>query len=230
MTEHAQLDPDTGGLLVSDQAWRAVRALDEGTPADADMIEALEELGLVRDGRLEPVLARAVQAMGSPRAELTARRRGLEMKGWMDTEAAMLLVPRGGELSELSVVAVGYLPDLLARLLELGPRPTPAGAEVSVTPGTLAEAIVAPGTPSRPTGLPAVSGHWELETSASGTPRPSERLEVADTDDGLREIVSEGTSVRIVPTTPSRVWRLLTAMVARSCGEGGRQRPASMRG
>ena len=40
------------------------------------MVEALEELGLVRDGRLEPVLARAVQAMGGPRAELTARRHG----------------------------------------------------------------------------------------------------------------------------------------------------------
>lgn len=231
MTEHARLDPDTGGLLVSDRAWRAVRAFgEEGSAADADVVEALEELGLVRDGHLDPVLARAVEAVGSPLAELTVRRRGLEMRGWIDAEAALLLVPREAEVSELTIVAVRYLPDLLARLLDLGPRPAPTGAAISTTPGGLAQSIAAAATPSQASGLPGVRDHWELEMSALDPPPNGERLEVADTDDGLREIVLEGESVGIVPTTPSRVWRVLTAMVARSCGGDGRQRPARASG
>lgn len=231
MTEHARLDPDTGGLLVSERAWQALRAIGaEETPADADMLEALEELGLVRDERLEPVLGRAMQAVGAPLAGLTARRRGLEMRGWMDAEAALVLVPRGGELSELSVVAVGYLPDLLARLLDLGPRQAPVGDEVSVAPGVLAQAIAGPGRQAPADGLPGLRDHWEVEISASAPPRHSERLEIADTDDGLREIVSDGAAVRISPTTPSRVWRLLTAMVAHGCGEGARPRPGQAGG
>ena len=51
MTEHAQLDPDTGGLLVSDRAWRAVRALGSyfvprpDDELDRFLVEALTVLG-----------------------------------------------------------------------------------------------------------------------------------------------------------------------------------------
>jgi len=228
VTEHARLDPDTGGLLLSDRAWRAVLAIGadgEAEDVDAGVLEALEALDLVREEQLDLMLARAVQAIGNPLAELTARRRGLELSGWIDAEAAVLLVPRGAELSELSVVAARYLPELLARLLELGPRPAPVGGETSATPGALAQVMGAGGAPSPVAGLPPVRDHWELEISASGPLRHRERLEVADTEDGLRLLVPEGEAVRLVPATPSQVWRLLTGLVTRSCAKDARQRP-----
>jgi len=233
VTEHARLDPDTGGLLLSDRAWRAVLAIGadgEAEDVDAGVLEALEALDLVREEQLDLMLARAVQAIGNPLAELMARRRGLELSGWIDAEAAVLLVPRGAELSELSVVAARYLPELLARLLELGPRPAPVGGETSATPGALAQVMGAGGAPSPVAGLPPVRDHWELEISASGPPRHRERLEVADTEDGLRLLVPEGEAVRLVPATPSQVWRLLTGLVTRSCAKDARQRPPGVGG
>lgn len=226
MTEHARLDPDTGGLLLSDRAWRAVLAIGadgEAPDIDAGVLEALEALDLVREEQLGLMLARAVQAIGNPLAKLTVRRRGLEMSGWIDAEVAVVLVPRGAELSELSVVAVRFLPDLLARLVELGPRPAPVGGDTSATPGALAQAIGAGGAPSPVAGLPPVRDHWELAISASGPSRHSERLEVAETEDGLRLLVPEGEAVRLLPATPSQVWRLLTGLVARSCADDGQQ-------
>lgn len=217
MTEHAGLDPQTGGLLVSVEAWREMLRRTGTAKPDApapndEAWKALIEVGATEDDRLHPAVARPLQAVGAPLAELRIERRGTEVSGWMDAHAAVLLVPRGADLVEVAPAAIPFLPDLVARLVELAPRPAAHRSPAELAPGALAKAIASPGTDGGD--LPPVNDFWSLETIRAPDRSLADRLEVLDTDEGLWELEREQGSVRAVPTSPSRVWRRLTATVA----------------
>lgn len=223
MTEHARVDPQTGNLLVSLEAWQEMLSCTGAAGSDArvphgEAREALTEVGAAEGGRMHPTLARPLEAVGSPLAELRIERRATRVSGWMDAHAAILLVPRGEDLFEVAPTAVRFLPDLVARLVELVPRPEGKRLALTMAPGALAEAIAAPGPSATgtgtDTGLPTVRDFWLLETiEPDGGPR-IHRLEVLDTDDGLWQLEREQGSVRLQPTTSAGVRRRLTATVA----------------
>jgi len=62
--------------------------------------------------------------------------------------------------------------------------------------------------------LRSVRDFWLLEFSRVPDQGVAERLEVLDTDEGLWELEREEGAVGAVPTSPTRVWRRLTATVA----------------
>lgn len=219
MTEHVRLDPQTGGLLVSFEAWeemrrRTVAAGSDVSVPDIEAWDALLEAGLAEHDRLSPAVSRALQAVRGPLAELRIERRATEVKSWIGVHAVVVLVPRAEGLLEVAPAAPGHLPDLVARLVELGPRPTPDRDAITVAPGALAEAIAAPGSTASHTGIPAVRDFWLMEMTVPYGGPVLHRLEVLDTDDCLWLLEREEGAVRLEPTTSSAVWRRLVAMVA----------------
>ncbi len=202
------------------EAWRELLSRTDAaagpeTPVPDEAVwEALAEAGAAEDGALHPTLARAMEVVGAPLAELRIERGGTEVSGWIDADAAILLVPRGEGLFEIAPAAAPFLPDLIARLVELRPRPAEARSPQQLAPGALATAIASPGTASDVAMLRSVRDLWLLELSRvpdKASPRGSK---IVDTDEGLWELEREEGSVRVVPTSPTRVWRRLTATVA----------------
>jgi hypothetical protein len=148
----------------------------------------------------------------APLAELTLARRGREARGWLGSDGAVVLVSRGADVLEPAAVTTRFLPDLVARLVELGPGAGPADAAVELNPGTLAEAI-ASGRSSLGSALPPVQDYWSLELQTLGeAPIDPLRLEVARAG-GWWRIEPQGTVVRLLPASAREIWRRLTRMV-----------------
>lgn len=125
----AAFDPDTAALLLSRAAADALlrdgqkHAVPAASPESGAAWTSLTEAGAIQGGQPHPRLAAAVQAARAPMCRLRLERHGHEVDGWVDAHAAALLVPRERELLELICVPVELLPDAVARLVELGPRP-----------------------------------------------------------------------------------------------------------
>lgn len=220
MTEHARLDSDTGALLVSVDAWREMLrrtgAIGDARSPHREAWEALIKTGAAQGDRLHPTLARPLEAVGAPLAELRIERRAAKASGWVDADAAVLLVPRGEGLLEVAPAALRFLPDLVARLVELVPRPAEKRLPLTVAPGALAVAIADRGSVASASAVPAVRDFWLVETTEPHSGRVMRRLEVLDTDDGLWKLEREEHSVRLEPATTSGVRRDLTATLAPS--------------
>lgn len=167
--------------------------------------------------------------------QIELRRDERRASGRIEDGLARLLVPRAGGLEEIAV-SLDLLPDALARLLDLGPRPAPAAPEpLRMSAQALAEAL-GPGegtlaVPSAKAGDEALRcalagrhARWRVELRRQ-SPTESEGLaeiEVLDTDAGLWLIVSAPPQVELRPATSTAVFAHLAALAsaARELGEG----------
>lgn len=246
MTDTLVAEPAMGAVDLSPSAWRAL--LDFGYPGkpDADPghgsdgphgLSTLESEGLLWDGDLLEPLARVVEAVRAPSCRLRISARGLEAKGWHDVHLAALLLPVNADLLELAWLPAAFLPDALARLVELGPRPVPEGPPLRLAPGTLAHLLAAPydhtpvsdadprhgpGQDSRARQLLAsVKRHWRIEarTTDQAGPGCARSVEALDTPDGIWRLFIDGGCVELRPTSATRLWRALTLLP--SAGEEG---------
>jgi hypothetical protein len=186
-----QIDPETGVVLLTEQQWE-------------------ESLDRYRAGEdTQPELAPALSAAARPTARIALARGGRRCLGWTGGAGAFLMVPRDRPLLELIPLQLAFLPDAIARLVELGPRPRPARETLRPPPADLALAV-ARGAPLP--GLPSVERHWELRLTGEGD-EPLGSIEVLDTADGLWVVQPQGAEVTIRPSEATAVWRRLTALV-----------------
>jgi len=151
MTETLVTDPAMGADGLSPSAWRALVDRPERLDAESedgsdgpDGDETLAAAGLLSDGQLLAPVARALDAVRKPSCRFSVASRDLEAQGWLDAGLAALLLPVEAGLLELTWVPAAFLPDVLARLVELGPRPIPDGPPLRLTPGSLAHLLAAP--------------------------------------------------------------------------------------
>jgi len=162
--------------------------------------------------------------------EIDVRREGRRAAGRLEAGVARLLVPRGEDLEEI-VVPEDALPDALARLLDLGPRPvSPAATPVRTSVEALAAALEPAGwEPAQPPGggsaedheaiqglLAAGHVHWRVEVRegpSSGAPHALD-LEVLDTGVGLWLVQYDEAEVELSPATATAVFRRLAALVS----------------
>lgn len=240
MTETMVVEPAIGAAVLSASAWRALLDLAGPGAPDAenpdrdgnDGARALEAEGLLSDGELFPPVARALDAVRAPSCRLRVSSRGLEAQGWLDADIAALLIPRGAGLFELAWLPAAFLPDALARLVALEPRPVPQGLPLRLAPGTLAHLLAAPydWVPLPGTDLDggsrqdrrarelaaAVRRHWRIEarTIAEAGPDHARSVEALDTPEGLWRLLVDGAGVELRPTSPTRLWRELTRLVS----------------
>jgi hypothetical protein len=210
-----RVDAETGRLLLSERAWDALLHAGEAgeREAPAELGAALADLraaGVMREGRLPESLTRVAGLVAAPSAELELARGGSAARGWIAPAGAALLVPRGEDLRELVAVAPHFLPELLARLVELGPRTASQRSPRTLSPGELAQAIARTASST----LPVVRDHWRVELRPASTGAP-ERLEALDSEDGWWELRRAGNAVLVAPVSASHLWRSLVRLVVR---------------
>lgn len=224
MTVHVEVDRGAQRLLVSMRAWEALRhragVTAEPPPECDDTLAALEQTGLVDDAGPVPDLARLVGVSAATAAGLLLTRGGHEVRGWVDAEAAVALVAREGGLFELAAVERRFAAELLARLVELGPRPEAPRSVVWLRPGEVALAIANGAAPMGDgAGPEKLRDHWRLDVTApDGEPHGDRCLEVVDSATGWWELEPDQDLVAIRPTTETDLRR----RIERALGDAAR--------
>jgi hypothetical protein len=189
--------------LVAHAADPVAAATEDGAP---ERLRELAAAGVIDGGRAHPAIAEAIQAIVRPDlCTLELAHSGKALRGWVSYSAAALLLPAAEAESRRTLLAVHptLLPEALARLVELGPRPRAAVA-VPVHPDDAS--------------VGAVRRRWRLSaawTLDDGT-RGGGALEVLDAESGLWLLhPGTGTDPNAWPVTPTFVWRHIVRLLMR---------------
>jgi hypothetical protein len=189
-----QIAERTLGALVAHAADPVAAALEPG--AEEELV-ALRAAGVIEGGRAHPAIADGLAAIVRPTlCTLELDYAGKAMRGWVSTEGAALLLPArdGEQLRTLISLHPTLLPEALARLVDLGPRPRP-DATAPVAPETVGD----------------VRRRWRLsaawESGGAG-------LEILDAADGLWLLHD----TLAWPVTPTFVWRHIVRILMRRGG------------
>lgn len=215
----AEFDPATGTLLVAFDTSDALlhhAGLQERPPTDLKVhLDVLRSCGALHGEAPHPAVGRSLQAIAAPTATLVLLRGGATARGWLAPHASTLSVPVSAHCLEISCVAPGFVPGLLARLVELKPRSTPGTGTIELSTADAARLIaVGLGDPAPDSADPrmTVRDHWLVEVSyADGA---TETCEVLDTKAGLYSVTAQGNVVRAAPVTATAVWRALVRLFA----------------
>jgi hypothetical protein len=186
--------------LVAHAADPVATASEQGAP---ERLRELADAGVIQGGRAHPAIADAVRAIVRPDlCTLELAHSGQAARGWVSYDAAALLLPSPADDDQRTLLALHptLLPEALARLVELGPRP-----RVPVpTP-------VAPDDPSvgKVRRRWRLTAAWTLDDGAEG----GGALEVIDADSGVW-LVHAGDG-NAWPVTPTFVWRHIIRLLMR---------------
>ena len=210
-----RFDARTGRLEASRAQIEALLALEE--PAG---IAGLEAAGAVIGGRLHDRLVAALEATRDPVCTLGLERGDRHGRGWVSSRLAVLVVPAGDGRLALHQAPPAFLPELLARMNDVAPRPRVEPAvRVRYAAGELARVLAARDAPDEParTLVRALREHWRVEVSWDPAPgSPGVRaLEVLDTEAGVWLVIPDGDAVELWPSTPTTVFRLLCGLLPR---------------
>jgi hypothetical protein len=205
----------------------APEAVIDGLLAGADPTPALAAAGAIVDGAPHPSLEPALQAVEQALCRMRLERGERTGAVWASPAVCAILVPQEGRL-RLSSFPTLFLPDALARVNDLGPRPRIEPARtIAIAPGDLANAIATrsaagAGLPEDErellqTTLDGLREHWRVEARWEPSPEsPGVRVvEVVDTDAGMWSVIPDGSRVELWPTTPTKVFRALGGLLPR---------------
>lgn len=220
VTGSISFSPETGTLLAPRDAVRAL--LEDG---DAGGLDAA---GALNGGELHPSLEAARRAATGALCTMRLQRGDREGAAWAAPDYAAVAVPRPDGRWQLNAMPVLFLPDALARLNDVAPRPRidPA-VTITLAPGTLATALATrraadaglDGDAEAALGrtLEGLREHWRIESRW----RPAEgsagmrAVEVVDSDAGMWLVIPSDPTVELWPTTPTMVFRLIAGLFPR---------------
>lgn len=162
------------------------------------------------DGLPAGLEATMAELRDSP-CELELQRGPRRGRGWVGPELTALVVPAGEDRWRLHVLPTDFVPEALARLNDLGPRPDARPASpLRLDPGALAQSVA---TGGRELGG-AVREHWRVDalwTAPSGEVA-GRSVEVLDTTEGLWLVTPAGEKLELSRVRPSEVFRRLCAV------------------
>jgi hypothetical protein len=189
--------------LVAHAADPVAAATEDGAP---ERLRELAAAGVIRGGEAHPAIAGAIRAIVRPDlCTLELAHSGKALRGWVSYDAAALLLPGSGPDQPRTLLAVHptLLPEALARLVELGPRPR-AAAAAPVHPDDASVGAVRRRW--------RLSAAWTLDDGSSG----GGTLEIIDAESGLWLLhPGEGTDPNAWPVTPTFVWRHIIRLLMR---------------
>jgi hypothetical protein len=207
-----EFDPARGRLLIAAPTL-AVLVAHAADPVGAalgeagarDELASVTAAGVIEGGRAHPAIAGALRAIVRPElCTLELSHSGSAMQGWVSYDAAALLLPprAGDDRRVLLDVHPTMLPDALARLADLGPRPLP-DADAPVPPERVEDV-------RRRWRLGA---GWTLEDGRTG----GDGLEVIDSAGGLWLVSpsAEDEQALAWPVSATFVWRQIVRLVMR---------------
>lgn len=211
MTAAPVLDASKGRLQIAEptltmlvkHAADPVAAALEGADGE-QQLGALRAAGVIRGGRAHPAIAAAVAAIVRPElCTLELAYSGKAMRGWVSYDGAALLLPAGDDDERRTLIQLHptLLPEALARLVDLGPRPRP-----------VATAPVAADDVGELRRRWRLAAAWTLDDGTNG----GAGLEVLDADRGLWLLhPDEGEHALAWPVTPTFVWRQIVRLLMR---------------
>jgi len=223
-----RFDPDIGLLVVTDRGFDVLCAAAAGESADAQAPEtqSFTEAGALVSRRVHPALEARLQPALNPVLELVVSRDQDRTRAWLGEDDVCLLVPAEGEWRRLVLVPAPALPELLADLVGLAPRPAPERREPLTATSPQLARLIAEQRGGRPTAQRAgelpddvrlavegLRGHWRVAAHRPGTAQ-GEMVEVLDASQGLWLVVPQNGEVALLPTDPATVWRHLTRLIA----------------
>lgn len=140
---------------------------------DDDQRAALERAGLLRDGELVAKLQAARRVAALAQQTVRVSRLGTEVRGWLN-EGALALAAEGPDgWIELHVVPPDFFADVMARMVDLGPRLTPAAGDTPAAVGVRwlveLDPVVEPGEPRSVDVLDTAAGLWHVQPGEAGT-------------------------------------------------------------
>lgn len=222
MTAPPVLDRRKGVLRIAEptlatlvaHAADPVHASLQGPEAERQLA-LLQDAGIIRGGRSHPAIRDALRAIVRPElCTLELRSAGRLTQGWVGYGAAALLRAPGEDgTRRLLQLHPTLLPEALARLVDLGPRPGPVdGAPVAFEEDAF-------------TGVRRrwrLAAAWTLEGGESG----GAALEVLDADAGLWVLRAasgehdlEDGALEALPVTATFVWRHIVRLLMRRPAE-----------
>lgn len=230
-----EFQPDTGHLRLGratfDQLvrWYA----DRGDPGRAGPIPAALSAAGAADphGNLAPPVDLAFSAVTGAICQLAIEVRRVDTdtgdgaeesgSGWVTGDAATLLLPLPDGRHELGLVHPTFLPAMLLRVVELGPRPrlaTPAPVSAELTQlDQLTGADPAARTAAATTLLGTARPRRDWQIRATWRPSAGSTgvrvVRVLDTDDGLWLVEASQREAVLFPTTPTAVFRALVRLL-----------------
>jgi hypothetical protein len=174
-----------------------------------EQLALLHSAGVIRGGSSHPAIRGALGAIVRPElCTLELAYAGRAMQGWVSHADAALLMPAGenDERRRLMQLHPTLLPDVLARLVDLGPRPRPsADGPIPYEDGAVGEC-------RRRWRLGAT---WTLADGTAG----GDGLEVLDAETGLWVLQPNDDELLAWPVTPTFVWRHIVRLVMRRAAE-----------
>ncbi|MGH2948784.1 MAG: hypothetical protein ACRDPC_21440 [Solirubrobacteraceae bacterium] len=217
MTGTVDFRPQTGTLVAPPPVFEALLT---GKP-DPE----LESAGAVRGDTAHPALQGALRAVAEPHAALVLERGDRRGYGWAGPEGVTaLLLPLPDGRRRLITVRTQFVPDALARINDVAPRPRVEPAvRIRLSVPDLAAALAARDPAGAATDEPeafaslldSLSEHWRAEARwppAEGSPGVRS-VEVLDTTEGLWLVIPDAPSVELWPTTPTTVFRALCGLL-----------------
>jgi hypothetical protein len=236
-----RFDAETATLRMDRETFAALVAHAAQPTGDTAHLAELYEAGALRDGQYHPALEQGLDAVLNPVCRVDVRvadahGRDDHCDGWVAGHAAGFLLPAPGEFWEFVVLRPSFVPEQLARIVGLGPRPRASTARpvelatelldelTASDPGRRADAPQrVPGTSSEEawaiaralaTGFRA---RWEVVVRWLPAPGSSGQraMHVIDTETTLWAVEPGGTGLVVSPTTPTAVWRLLVTLLPR---------------
>lgn len=174
-------------------------------PESEQQLALLQAAGVIEGGRSHPAIRGALKAIVRPDlCTLELRSADRVTQGWVGYESAALLrAPEEDGTRRLLQLHPTLLPEALARLVDLGPRPR--ADDASRVP--FDEHAFA-GIRRRW----SLSAGWTLEDGTEG----AAGLDVLDTDEGLWVLDQpDGEEPTALPVTPTFVWRHIVRLLMR---------------
>jgi EspG family len=239
----ARLDIPRAALRLSDEelgvAVMLIAAPEHASlrePGSLAALTALEEAGVVSDGRIEGFPARLLAVVAAPKLRVTVESFfGLETRveqAWAtEREGVLGTVAADGQI-ELTPVEPALIPWAVARAVGLGPRELPGGGPLSVpaeTLGTAAELLAAGDREGAATALGDSSERvlellterrlsWRASSAWTGPDGERHLESVAVLDAGaaglwLSRHEGEPPIVHLEPVRPSAVWDRIVGLM-----------------
>lgn len=166
------VDPDTGALYLSVDAWavlvRAATAQESEPPASETAAATdLAEAGILVDGEVDPRIAPHLRAVTRATAVMALAGSDSRVAGWLGADGVTIARPHDASTLEVVWAPIPLLLEVLTRLTGLGPRPRGAVAPVRTTAGELAAVVARMDSPTPTRGRPArvsesstTTGRW----------------------------------------------------------------------
>jgi hypothetical protein len=236
-----RFEAETATLRLDRETFAALVAHAAQPTGDAAHLAELREAGALRDGQYHPALEAGLDAVLNPVCRLEVRvtdAHGREdhCDGWVTGHAAGFLLPAQGELCAFVVLHPSFVPEQLARIVGLGPRPRASTAEPLELGAELLDELTASDPGRRAGALQGASDRtpeaalaiaralatgfrtrWEVIVRWLPAPGSTGQraMHVIDTETTLWAVEPGGTGLMVSPTTPTAVWRLLVTLLPR---------------